>query len=315
MEVNSNCYDMEVEKWVVNNHYYTKQGDEFIYLGRKKREKNVYHLLHFVANDSYQYVCGSLLNNPARLKDYSKPHVVGVGYSKGTKDAPFFPSLHPSAYELWSAMLSRCYLGGSGTRSYKDVEVAEEWHDFSNFLAWYKNEVYDDSAIHRYKLTLDKDLFGGDRRVYSPETCCFLPKSLNSLIVGLNFNDFTKDTAKRIYHIQTQLEAFNGIISPRVKSYFSHIIEEYERTYYKLVGFTLKQLFEDEFRPQVNLKAILVSGYLEYDSKVYKFHNLEELKTFVCTVECEEKADRVERLLKKNILSPGKPRKLVEVKG
>ena len=31
---------MEVEKWVVNNHYYTKQGDEFIYLGRKKREKN-----------------------------------------------------------------------------------------------------------------------------------------------------------------------------------------------------------------------------------------------------------------------------------
>ena len=33
-------------------------------------------------------------------------------------------------------------------------------------------------------MAVDKDLFGGDARVYSPDNCCILPQTLNTLLVN-----------------------------------------------------------------------------------------------------------------------------------
>lgn len=208
---------MHAEKWQKGKVYLNNKGEAFEYLDSEIKGKARYHLLRFVATDNYQYVHTAILNNPSRLRDSSKPHVAGVGHSKGTKDRPFAPHMYPHAYEVWCAMINRCYLGGSGVRSYKDVFVAEEWHDFNNFLSWFEAEISDGSSILKNRLALDKDLFGAGKRIYSSDTCCFIPMSINSLLVGLDSSRTSEELLKRVNRLQEQLEVFGHILSPKVK--------------------------------------------------------------------------------------------------
>lgn len=89
-----------------------------------------------------------------------------------------FKSPYETARAVWYGMMSRCYdvkndnyqrYGGRG------VCVCEEWKDKEVFIQWYL-----DNAISGW--AMDKDLLGGEDLAYSPETCVFLPRSLNSLI-------------------------------------------------------------------------------------------------------------------------------------
>lgn len=74
------------------------------------------------------------------------------------------------AYKIWYNMIHRC----NNQNGYKDVIICDEWSDFSNFLKWYNNQ-YKEDGWH-----LDKDILSNNGRIYSPETCCFLPPELNT---------------------------------------------------------------------------------------------------------------------------------------
>lgn len=62
-------------------------------------------------------------------------------------------------------------------RSYADVGFYEPWLLFSNFKMW-----FDENYVEGY--VLDKDLLssGKSKRMYSPDTCCFIPKALNNIL-------------------------------------------------------------------------------------------------------------------------------------
>lgn len=85
------------------------------------------------------------------------------------------------AYYKWRAMLDRCYNPATHkvSPSYIDVTVCEEWHKFSNFKKWF------DDPNNGYKegYHLDKDIINRDARIYSPETCCFVPQRINCMLV------------------------------------------------------------------------------------------------------------------------------------
>lgn len=85
-------------------------------------------------------------------------------------------------YNTWSRMLNRCY-GNSASPQYKDVEVCTEWLTFSNFKSWMEEQDWKDKE-------LDKDLFG-DGSIYSPDSCCFIPAHLNTLITEIRKNNTT----------------------------------------------------------------------------------------------------------------------------
>ncbi|NVC72629.1 hypothetical protein [Vibrio vulnificus] len=78
-------------------------------------------------------------------------------------------------YKKWSLMLERCYKRDYG--SY----VCTAWLLFSNFKEWcieQEKEVGDIASLQ-----LDKDLLSiGSLKIYSPDTCCFIPKTVNSFI-------------------------------------------------------------------------------------------------------------------------------------
>lgn len=78
-------------------------------------------------------------------------------------------------YYIWSAIIKRCYDKSDSRHStYKDCKVCDEWLYFSNFHKWY---------IENYKVgwCLDKDILSGKEKIYSPDTCCFIPNEINTM--------------------------------------------------------------------------------------------------------------------------------------
>lgn len=103
-----------------------------------------------------------------------KAKVCGIGVN----DVDFTVRNIPS-YSCWVCMLKRCYskLFQKAEPSYIGCSVCDEWLLFSNFKEWFDANYVDGYA-------LDKDILVKGNRVYSPETCCFVPQRINSLLIN-----------------------------------------------------------------------------------------------------------------------------------
>lgn len=95
---------------------------------------------------------------------------VGINDTKGESNS--------RAYVVWTAMLYRCYNDKFWLKrpTYKDCSVCEEWLLFSNFKSWYEVNSVEDWE-------LDKDVLVTGNKIYSPDTCIFLPAHLNSIML------------------------------------------------------------------------------------------------------------------------------------
>lgn len=89
------------------------------------------------------------------------------------KDGKKIPKV---AYKHWFSMMSRCYgKVKEKETSYIGCVVCDEWLVYSNFKEW-----FDKNYIDGYHL--DKDILVKGNKIYSPETCCFVPKEINNLL-------------------------------------------------------------------------------------------------------------------------------------
>ena len=88
-------------------------------------------------------------------------------------------------YTTWQNMLQRCYDDDFKKRepTYQGCEVCTEWHDFQVFAHWYNDNYY---QIEDEVMNLDKDILVKGNKIYSPETCVFVSKNINSLFVKRN---------------------------------------------------------------------------------------------------------------------------------
>lgn len=84
-------------------------------------------------------------------------------------------------FTTWRDMLYRCYSENLRYKypTYKDCTVCEEWHLFSNFKAWMETQDWEGN-------NLDKDILYPGNKIYSPETCVFVSKLVNSFLVECN---------------------------------------------------------------------------------------------------------------------------------
>ena len=65
---------------------------------------------------------------------------------------------------------------------YNNTTMCQKWlDDPRDFAKWYFEHYYE---IEGESMAVDKDLFGDGSNMYSPETCCILPQSLNSFIAN-----------------------------------------------------------------------------------------------------------------------------------
>ena len=82
-------------------------------------------------------------------------------------------------YDRWKAMLCRCYSNNYQGKqpTYIGCYVCEEWLLFTNFKKWYETH-------YRLDYHLDKDILFKGNKLYSPETCSFVPQEINKLFTN-----------------------------------------------------------------------------------------------------------------------------------
>lgn len=137
----------------------------------------------------YQVVTGSVMDRAVR-------GVYGVGFIGLGRHKSSIGGVPTLAYRCWSKMLERCYSKSFHEKrpSYKGVTVSKEWHNFQAFADW-----FEESHVEGYQL--DKDLKSLGKRIYSPETCCFIPQSINAFLVNGKGASFHKRIGQYISYV------------------------------------------------------------------------------------------------------------------
>lgn len=101
----------------------------------------------------------------------------GVGYYDIRE--PMSKGINRKIYHIWRAMLARCYSDRVQRKqpTYIGCSVCKEWFLFSNFKEYYINNAEEGWC-------LDKDILYKGNKVYSSQTCCFVPNEINVIIAG-----------------------------------------------------------------------------------------------------------------------------------
>jgi hypothetical protein len=167
------------------------------------------------------------------VKDPYLPSVCGIGIT-GAKYPTKVNDVRTKEYVLWQSMLQRCYSDTDVCGAFKkkhptyiDCEVSDKFKSYEYFYEWCHSQIgFGNEGWH-----LDKDLLVKGNKVYSENTCVFIPQEVNSLLVkstasrgkhliGVYWNkrnkafvaQVCKSKGKRDYLglFKTELEAFNA---------------------------------------------------------------------------------------------------------
>ncbi|WP_182006240.1 AP2 domain-containing protein [Priestia aryabhattai] len=111
----------------------------------------------------------------------------GVGYNGVGKYKASENGKDTFIYMFWKDMMKRCYSEKFHEKrpSYKDCSVSSKWHNLQDFGAWFDNNYY---KVDDETMSLDKDILVKGNKVYSPDTCVFAPRRINSLFVKNDAN-------------------------------------------------------------------------------------------------------------------------------
>lgn len=88
-------------------------------------------------------------------------------------------------YNVWKGILERCYNPKYIKKrpTYTGCEVHSSWHNFQVFAKWVDENYYE---IEGERMALDKDILCKGNKIYSPDTCIFVPTRINSLFTKNN---------------------------------------------------------------------------------------------------------------------------------
>ena len=113
------------------------------------------------------------------VKSHFTPTVYGVGII-GLEPTVDENGEQLDSYKCWRNILQRCYSAKCQEKkpTYKGCSVCDEWLYYPNFKKFYDNNYYE---INNKTSQLDKDILAKGNKVYSPETCIFVPGFINKL--------------------------------------------------------------------------------------------------------------------------------------
>lgn len=181
-----------------------------------------------------------------QVRNYLIEYVFGVACLGQGKYISEKNDIVTPEYECWINMLRRCYSDKYKKQfpTYKTCIACDEWLNFQNFAEWYNQNFY---TAKNENMHLDKDILVKGNKIYSPETCIFVPSRINKLFIkGDNFrgkypigvtyksdiNKFiarcnTLDKRKNLGVFSTEEEAFNKYKTFKEK-YIKQVADEYK---------------------------------------------------------------------------------------
>ena len=111
---------------------------------------------------------------PYEPRYYGKGCVGESKYKMSEKDK------NKKEFRIWYNMLKRCYdpKYQEEKPTYRGCTVEDYLLNFQNMCEWLENNYYE---IPGEKMCLDKDILRKGNKVYSRETCIFVPQRINTL--------------------------------------------------------------------------------------------------------------------------------------
>ena len=166
------------------------------------------------------------------IKDPYLASVYGVGVL-GAKYPTRVNGVKTKEYVLWTNMLVRCYSDSSKKRrpTYEGCEVSDNFKNYEYFYEWCNKQIGFTNEGNENPFHLDKDLLIKGNKVYSEDTCVFIPAEINTLLIkcvatrgehliGVSWHKtrkafvakVNKSKGKREYlgFFNTEIEAFNA---------------------------------------------------------------------------------------------------------
>ena len=116
------------------------------------------------------------------IKCSYEPRTLGVGYlGEGKYKTRENGKVH-KYYKIWHNMLTRCYDPKFHEKrpTYDGCKVEDYLLNFQHMCEWLENNYYE---IPGEQMCLDKDILCKGNKIYSRETCIFVPKRINNLFV------------------------------------------------------------------------------------------------------------------------------------
>ena len=110
---------------------------------------------------------------------YERRHY-GVGYLGEGKYKTKENGKFTDEYDIWHHMIQRCYDPKYQEKepTYKGCAVENYFLNFQNMGEWINENYYE---IHGEKMCLDKDILCKGNKIYSRNTCVFVPQRINNL--------------------------------------------------------------------------------------------------------------------------------------
>lgn len=160
--------------------FQTKQGCIVEVLEYSERYK---YLVKFLDDTGHNKFVDKkdLLNGS--IKNPFHPEVRGIGFfGVGPHSSKVNGcKVNSKEYTHWSSMFTRCYSSEYHGRfpTYLGCSVDAQWQNFQEFAEWCQWQT----GFNSEGYVLDKDLLVPSNKVYSAETCVFLPAEINNMIV------------------------------------------------------------------------------------------------------------------------------------
>ena len=92
-------------------------------------------------------------------------------------------------YQTWTGLFARHTIEGQmkdKNASYINSSICNEWYNYQNFALWYDNYISSLNPLYYNDYQLDKDILQWNQqyKIYSPNTCCLVPKEINKALLG-----------------------------------------------------------------------------------------------------------------------------------
>ena len=166
------------------------------------------------------------------VKDRLTPSVFGVGVL-GTKYPSKVSGVKTKEYILWCSMLERCYstVFEKKYSTYEGCEVSDNFLHYEYFYEWCNKQIGFGNDGNGNPFQLDKDLLIKGNKVYSEDSCVFIPQGINKVLtkresmrgehlIGVYWNKTNKaframvsknkGKQEHLGYFNTEIEAFNA---------------------------------------------------------------------------------------------------------
>ena len=203
-----------------------------------------------VENIKYQSFKDGYVKCPYETRTY------GVGYIGEGKYKSRINNKKTNIYITWNNMLKRCYKEDGKDITYDDCIVCEEWHNFQNFAKWFEENYYE---VEGETMALDKDILVKNNKIYSSNTCIFVPNRINVLFtkadkirgeypIGINYHkrDDVLEVWCSIYEDNKKKHIYLGRFKPNQIVEAFNVYKNFKESYIKQVA--------DEYKPYIPKK-------------------------------------------------------------